>query len=443
MNVLHKSINKLQLKNKGKICKFKKNFCSHLEYLEKTPITVKLWERRKEHHLKASKTASSSENSVKKPSDSRVDVLYDFQGDKGLKETYIDGFGNVLMGRLLEDLDALAGNVAFFHCDDGNPESPGVSLVTAAVERMKFESSGISINKNLVLTGQVVYKGSSSLDVLIEAHSTDCKDQENPEKVEMLDPLNDSTRLLQSVFTYVARDKATGKAAKIINLDIDGCSKHEINFHKVREDEANYRRKVRKGEAVTDYLKSLDQQLRWLMLERGKSMQDMPALHTHNQVVLQQTTALENSFICEPQKSNTGGRVFGGFLINRAYMLAQANAYLFSGKPATLTMVDKITFRRPVEISDLIRLRSRITYCSKENPFRMVVMVTCDIARPESGVSYQSNKFTFVFTSNDEVGDESIKTVLPLNRMEAESAFHGACNVLGIDPETIKEEYKN
>ena len=440
MNIFNKSLNRLQLNCKPNVFRFS----SSLSYLEKTPITIKLWEKRKEHDKKTSKMPLLSKNSSKTPNDSRVDVLYNFNGEEGLKETYIDGFGNVLMGRLLEDLDALAGNVAFFHCDDGNPETPGVSLVTAAVERMKFEASGISVHKNLVLTGQVVYKGSSSLDVLIEAHSTDCTDQENPEKIDLLNPLKSDTRLLQSVFTYVARDKSTGKAAKVIDLDMNNCTKYEKMFYKERENEADYRKKIRKGEAVTDYLKTLDQRLRWLMLERGKSMQDMPALHTHNQVVLQQTTAIENSFICEPQKSNTGGKVFGGFLINRAFMLAQANAYLFSGKPATLTMVDKITFRRPVEISDLIRLRSRITYCSKEDPYRMVVMVTCDVARPENGISYQSNKFTFVFTSNDkEIGGEQIKTVLPLNRMEAESAFHGACNVLGLDPETVKEEYKN
>ena len=87
-------------------------------YAEKSPITISLWEKRKEHkesHQGAAQTGSSGDK--KAPNDSRVDVRYDFGCTAGLKDLYIDSFGNVLMGKLLEDLDALAGNVAFFHCD--------------------------------------------------------------------------------------------------------------------------------------------------------------------------------------------------------------------------------------------------------------------------------------------------------------------------------------
>ena len=39
-------------------------------------------------------------------------------------------------GLLLEDLDSLAGNVAFAHCDDGDPNTPAPLLVTASVDRL-------------------------------------------------------------------------------------------------------------------------------------------------------------------------------------------------------------------------------------------------------------------------------------------------------------------
>ena len=45
-----------------------------------------------------------------------------------------DGRGR--FGLLLEDLDALAGNVAFAHCDDGDPDTPPPLLVTASVDRL-------------------------------------------------------------------------------------------------------------------------------------------------------------------------------------------------------------------------------------------------------------------------------------------------------------------
>ena len=39
-------------------------------------------------------------------------------------------------GLLLEDLDSLAGNVAFAHCDDGDPSTPAPLLVTASVDHL-------------------------------------------------------------------------------------------------------------------------------------------------------------------------------------------------------------------------------------------------------------------------------------------------------------------
>ena len=50
----------------------------------------------------------------KEPSHSRVDVRYEF-GDASLKSIYTDSFGNVLMGKVLEDLDALAVSGSYIY----------------------------------------------------------------------------------------------------------------------------------------------------------------------------------------------------------------------------------------------------------------------------------------------------------------------------------------
>ena len=55
----------------------------------------------------------------KTSSDSRNRIIYDFKNDNNLKNMYIDSCGNVSMGKLFEDLDALAGNIAYTHVDDG------------------------------------------------------------------------------------------------------------------------------------------------------------------------------------------------------------------------------------------------------------------------------------------------------------------------------------
>jgi len=43
-------------------------------------------------------------------------------------------------------------------------------------------------------------------------------------------------------------------------------------------------------------------------------------------------TSLETTFTCQPQQRNIHGRVFGGFLMRRAYELAHSTAYLFAGR---------------------------------------------------------------------------------------------------------------
>ena len=72
----------------------------------------------------------------KPPSESAVKIRYDFATDEKLREKYQNPYGYVRMGIILEDLDALAGTVAFNHCDDANPATRPLLLVTAAVDQI-------------------------------------------------------------------------------------------------------------------------------------------------------------------------------------------------------------------------------------------------------------------------------------------------------------------
>ena len=84
---------------------------------------------------------------------SRIVMPYCFISDSHLRDLYVDHTGNILTGKLLEDLDALAGNVANKHCCDENLASKRLSLVTASVDEI-IQSSPIPTNDDLVLTGK-------------------------------------------------------------------------------------------------------------------------------------------------------------------------------------------------------------------------------------------------------------------------------------------------
>eukprot|EP01035_Chromulina_nebulosa_P018383 gene18383-24082_t len=142
----------------------------------------------------------------------------------------------------------------------------------------------------------------------------------------------------------------------------------------------------------------------------------MPAL-AHPNAVLMKATALENSFVCQPQSGNTAGRVFGGFLMHRAYDLALATGYTFAGSYPQFREVDKIIFKSPVDIGDLIRLKSRIVN-TIDDPIHPLaqVEVTCQIIRPEKASSIVSNTFNFEFIFDNNI---TLRKVLPTTYEEA------------------------
>lgn len=223
--------------------------------------------------------------------------------------------------------------------------------------------------------------------------------------------LGTKSRLLSSLFTYVARDRITGQAVEVNKFKPTSYSETALFRH--REQLASSRRRTSDQHENNETL-SLESLT--ALVERGCAVEDMPAL-AHPNAVLMKATSLENSLICQPQSGNTGGRVFGGYLIHRAFDLALATAYTFSGSYPYFKAVDKIMFKRPVDIGDLVRLKSRVVYTS-DDPIRPTaqVEITCQIVKPEKASSFVSNTFNFTFGFQQSV---SLRRVLPSNLEEA------------------------
>lgn len=61
------------------------------------------------------------------------------------------------------------------------------------------------------------------------------------------------------------------------------------------------------------------------LLEEASHLLTMPTLANKSDILLSDTR-LHNALITQPQQRNTAGRIFGGFLMRRAYELAFATA---------------------------------------------------------------------------------------------------------------------
>ena len=179
------------------------------------------------------------------------------------------------------------------------------------------------------------------------------------------------------------------------------------------------------------------------LLAEARSAVDLPALAAGD-AVLMPSTALSNTFICQPQQQNMHGRVFGGFLMRcsrhshpqstvhhqckkqnwsvlgagidgrnmrasrqciarcrflsyepndgqqcpramrrRAFELAFSTTYMFAGSRPEFLLIDEVTFQHPVDIGDLLRFRSAVVHTQQPvAPSNKVLRRALDSSNP-------------------------------------------------------------
>ncbi|GAB4823181.1 hypothetical protein N2152v2_010227, partial [Parachlorella kessleri] len=233
---------------------------------------------------------------VAKPPNSTV-INYPFSSDLILREHYRSPWGEVRLGRVLEDLDSLAGYVAYDHCDDGDATTRPPLLVTAAVEAIHFRaSSRLGLQEDMQVSGRVVWTGRSSLDVCMELQQA-------------------GRRELIALFTFAARDGLSLKAHPINQLQPQ--NPEDRRWCEERQRVAEERKAARAaaqptGEALhTVAIPSLaspagtQQQRQWAedLLEQGRTKADLVALADPHSILMPET-GLENTFTCMPQQRN-------------------------------------------------------------------------------------------------------------------------------------------
>lgn len=125
----------------------------------------------------------------------------------------------------------------------------------------------------------------------------------------------------------------------------------ETDKEKVLFEEAEARNELRKKKKVRDithiHNDDVNRHKFNTLLAEGRIFCDMPALADRNSILLRDTH-LENSLICQPQQRNLHGRIFGGFLMHRAFELAFSTAYAFAGLVPCFLEVDHVDFLKPV-----------------------------------------------------------------------------------------------
>jgi len=266
---------------------------------------------------------------------------------------------------------------------------------------------------------------------------------------------------LEASFTFVARDPATNRAAAINPLQVEAGTEDAERFELGRRRDTA-RKEIRKAASLHPTGHALNdetQQTATELLKAAKTLLLMPALADQKEILLSET-ALQNALTCQPQQRNTAGRIFGGFLMRRAFELAFTTAYLFAGRRPVFLELDEVTFKSPVSVGDLLKLDSAVLYTSEAMDFRgrltLHVEVVAQVLQPERRASRTSNTFNFTFGVAENLdgsgraalvggtGPEApeLRRVLPATREEAYrimERYRGDAAQLAEDQEAAKK----
>lgn len=279
-------------------------------------------------------------------------------------------------------------------------------LVTASVDKI-FLKKPIRVDTDITITGAVTWVGRSSLEIQMEV-------TQSAQDSEASDPLS-----LTANFTFVARDSRTGKAAPVNQISPE--TERERLIWKEAE-ERNQMRKKKRGEKKQGIENDEEANRLNELLAEGRIFCDMPALADRDSIPIRDT-CLQNYLVCQPQQRNIHGRIFGGFLMRKAFELAFATAYTFAGTTPRFVEVDHVDFLKPVDVGNFLHLKSCVLYTELENPDRPLINieVVAHVTRPELRSSEVSNKFYFTYTLRPDAKKIGLKIrkVVPATEEEA------------------------
>ncbi|PVZ96968.1 hypothetical protein BB558_007092 [Smittium angustum] len=360
--------------------------------------------------------------------DSYCELWLPFKDVPSLLEQYISYMDGIRIGKILEDLDRLAGAIAYKHTSDVNENVSNTIIVTAAVDRIDILEP-IESDKNYKASGIITYVGFSSMEIslkLEEVLSDVAETEQTPTK-----------KVLVARFTMVALNKDTGRAKQINPLKLETTDERRVfkASERIKQEKVAFNKKgllkSPPNEEESRVMHSL-----W---SESKKYSDLK----HNTKSLpddfmwMDETLVNSVHVCYPQERNIHYKIFGGFLMRVGHELAYANASTYSSSRCISKSLDDFSFTKPVNIGSILRLTSQVVYSfhdslpfdsedsskgygnveigssnSNSSPsdksYRFEVAVKVDVLNPLTQETENTNTFHFTFES-----EKPVKRVIP------------------------------
>jgi uncharacterized protein (TIGR00369 family) len=135
-----------------------------------------------------------------------------------------------------------------------------------------------------------------------------------------------------------------------------------------------------------------------------------------------------------PSHSNFSGKIHGGYILSLMDQIAFACASKFSGKYCVTASVDTVDFLNPIEVGELVTLKSSVNYVGKTS---MVVGIRVTSQNIQTGKVKHCNSSYFTMVAKDDNGNSSIVPRLILSNLEEVRRFYESLKRI-----TSKKEHK-
>ncbi|XP_045711919.1 acyl-coenzyme A thioesterase 9, mitochondrial isoform X2 [Phyllostomus hastatus] len=362
---------------------------------------------------------SQEELPPRRMKDSYVEVLLPLGSQPELREKYLTVQNAIRFGRILEDLDSLGVLICYMHTKMHSTKMSPLSIVTALVDKIDMHKKCLSPEQDIKFSGHVSWVGKTSMEVkmqMFQTHSLPAPEKrlevrvtklvgyEHPPPRQRLTCYllhgNEFCPVLEATFVMVARDSENKRSAFVNPLIAEGPKEEEL----FRQGELNKGRRVAFSSASLLKMAPSAEE-RMTIHEMFLNTLDPKTISFRSRVLPRNAVWMENSKlksleICHPQERNIFNRIFGGFLMRKAYELGWATACNFGGSRPFVVAVDDIMFQKPVEVGSLLFLSSQVCYTQGNY---IQVRVHSEVANLQNKEHTTTNVFHFTFMSEKEV----------------------------------------
>ncbi|THH07251.1 hypothetical protein EW145_g3509 [Phellinidium pouzarii] len=347
--------------------------------------------------------------------DSYSQIDLPFASSPELLEQYVNAWGGIRTGKLMEHLDSLAGSIAYKHILD--------------------MLSTLHPVRDVRVSGHVIYTGRSSMEIAV--------------KMEALEENDVDRTVMLGRFSMVCRDARTHKA-RVVNPLIASTPEEKAlvaigESHKSRKTLVAQQSLSRVPPSYEEAQALHDVYLSGLQQAKETTTSD-----SHEKVWMSDTK-LEKTMLMFPQERNVHQKVFGGYLMRLAYEV-RSSSFLFPISVISSTRIhnlhpqlgfttaalfsrrrhlrflslDGIWFERPVEIGSILRLTAQVTHTSDKEFLAVVnVSVQARIIDVKTGTEKHTNDFKFTWGETEPGGEPLRRMVVPQTYTESMAWIEG------------------